>query len=369
MKILVINNAATSKRGDDFCVYKNTGEFGAELKKLDYNVEYFQFYNEAHSNIHSYSLNANGIKVSIARMWKIKLFSYFVAYLKAMKRVLSQDFIYIYYPNTFFILAFFCKLIGKKYGLYLRGEVGVDSKMSRLLYKYATVVFTVSDTFTERLNHEFSQNKAYTIRPMISYTAKDIVSTRTYQNPTEFRILYLGRIDKDKGLFELINAVNTLRKNGVNNFCLDVVGDGHYLEELKSLVLELGISDAVIFHGAVYGENNIRDKFLQADLYILPTYHEGFPRTLYEAMIFGTPIITTFVGGMSGLMKDRYNCREITVRSTSSIVTVVTSVLKDYEAAAQLANNGTKTVMELFNKRKLSHAEHLNEIIQKTVNV
>ena len=118
------------------------------------------------------------------------------------------------------------------------------------------------------------------------------------------------------------------------------------------------------FIGAVDDMDKLTDFYKTSDVYILPTYHEGFPRTLYEAMIFGTPIITTFVGGISGLMKDGYNCKRIEPKSVDSIVVGLEFAFNNYDKMIQYAGNGQKTVIKIIDSSRLTHAEHLNQIIK-----
>src|SRR5690606_36274729 len=127
-------------------------------------------------------------------------------------------------------------------------------------------------------------------------------------------------------------------------FHLQIVGDGSYLDDLKKMAYELKIEEKVDFLGAYNDLELIKSVYLESDVYILPTYHEGFPRTLYEAMIFGTPIITTFVGGIPGIMKDGFNCLKIEPKSVDSIVDQLLLLMRDYQIGAKIAGNGLKTV-------------------------
>src|SRR5690606_19531454 len=106
-----------------------------------------------------------------------------------------------------------------------------------------------------------------------------------------------------------------------------------------------------------------RNAYLRSDIYILPTYHEGFPRTLYEAMIFGTPIITTFVGGISALMQNEVNCFEIQPKSVESIEEKLNFVMINYSATKGIVENGILTVRKIVDFNRSSHAAHLNQIL------
>jgi glycosyltransferase involved in cell wall biosynthesis len=198
---------------------------------------------------------------------------------------------------------------------------------------------------------------------MIPLTEKNIVSNREYIHKEHYKILFLARLEADKGVKELLLAVAELKNN--YSFSLDLVGSGGYLQQAKDLVKELDISEYVKIHGTVLNPNKVRQFYLDSDLYILPTYHEGFPRTLYEAMIFGAPIMTTFVGGIPSIMSNKYNCLEIKPKSVESIVNCITYAFDNYSSVAELTTNAIKTVLPIIQSSRQSHAEHLNTLMRE----
>jgi len=201
---------------------------------------------------------------------------------------------------------------------------------------------------------------------MIPYYESDIVDNRTYKSKDIYKILYLGRIAEDKGMKELLVAAKILSQIR-SNFVVDIIGNGEYFEETEKLIEELSLHKVVSLKGPEYDIQKIRDIYLEADLFILPTYHEGFPRTLYEAMIFGTPIVTTLVGGIPQLMKDKVNCFEIKVKSVDSIVEVLNSILSNYNVVKPVSLHSTSTIKNLLATRKLSHALDLHTEISKII--
>lgn len=364
MKILIIDNASMIRNNDDLVVYSATGLFGKELKDLGNSVEYFQIVKDSNRTVSSFSLVQNGLKASTARKHSNKVVQYLIAYCAGCFRVLKNDFVYFFYPNPFSFLALIAKIFGKKYGLYVRGQKGFYSKKTSLLYKYAEIIFTVSDVFTQSINEKY-KNKAITVRPMIFYDNSDIVRNRRYDRTNNFRVLFLGRISEDKGLIELIKATILLNESSSIDFTIEIVGDGADISAIKQLVKQNGLSNQIIFTGILLDSKKIREKYCNADIYILPTYHEGFPRTLYEAMLFGTPIITTFVGGIPGLMQDGYNCLSIEPKSITSIRNVLSYLMKNYSnIATKITHNARITVEKKLEKNELSHAAQLNNHIK-----
>jgi glycosyltransferase involved in cell wall biosynthesis len=363
MKILLFDNSGMNPNENDFCVEQKTGNFAKELKALNNEITFFgQIIPESDNNIYVFGINKNGMKVCGLKRKRNKTLNYFFLYLRAIPAVIDTDFVYIFYPTAFKYVAFIAKLFGKKYGLYIRGMQDLDGRASHWIYKNAYTVFSVSDYFTQSVNKIAGKDIARNVRPMISFTEADIVKDREYEEKDIYQLLFLGRTTDDKGVIELIKAVAALKET-CNNFFLKIVGNGEYIEELLKLSERLSISQYISFEGSVYDPIKIQEYYKTADIYILPSYHEGFPRTLYEAMIFGTPIITTFVGGIPALMKDGYNCKEITPKSVLSIITTLVYAMSNYSIMGQLAKNGTSTVERIVNSKHLTHAQHLNQII------
>ena len=124
------------------------------------------------------------------------------------------------------------------------------------------------------------------------------------------------------------------------------------------------LEDEVTFLGGIYDNNLKAEIYRKADLYVLPTYYnEGFPRTLYEAMIFGTPVLTTMVAGIAALMKDKNNCLRLEPRSVDSIVEALTFSFNHYDEMGKLAMNGAKMVAKIVDRNRPSHACQLFNII------
>ena len=157
----------------------------------------------------------------------------------------------------------------------------MEDSTSYNIYKHAYTAFTVSDQFTKMVNAVTKKEMAHTIRPMIPYTDADVIMGRGYASREVYNILFLGRIAKDKGMEELVQAVRQLRDKGYR-FILRIVGNGEYIEQTSQLVADLELKDSVSLEGPVYNDAKKAEYYKNADLYVLPTYHEGFPRTLYH---------------------------------------------------------------------------------------
>lgn len=359
MNILLIDNAGLiSKNGRFFCV-EGTGSFAAELVYLGASVTMYGQKVEMESSVSVYDIEANGIKT--AGLWRKnnKLWNYLCLYLNAIKYVLKADFVYIFYPNSFRFLAFICMLFGKRYGLYIRGEEGIEDSVSKKIYRHASVVLTVSPMFTNMVNSVAGRNLAETIRPMLSYDDSFIIRNRVYKEKCGYELLILCRLQREKGIIELLKALKQMRDGGIDRLHLTIVGNGDFVETAREESRVLGLDHIVSFTGGIYDDDLKAEFYKKADLYILPTYNEGFPRTLYEAMIFGVPIITTFVGGIPALMKDGVNCKRIEPKSVESIVQALTYAINNYEEMGNMAKKAIEDVAKVVDHNRPTHARQL----------
>lgn len=365
MEVVLLDNAGIVYRNIRFCCVEGTGRFASELVELGADVTMFGQKVAKETNVSVFDIEAHGIK--IAGLWrkKNKVLNYLALYLNAIKYIKRSDFVYFFYPNAFRYLALICKLFGKKYGLYVRGSEGIEDNISKKIYKNASVVLTVSQLFTNMVNAVTQSEISETIRPMLSYDDRDIIRGREYRCKEKYELLFLCRIQQQKGIIELLEAIKSLKEDGIDRFHLTVAGDGEYLEQAMMESKKMGLEKDVYFTGGVYDNKVKAELFKNADLYVLPTYYnEGFPRTLYEAMIFGTPVITTLVAGIPALMKGDENCKALEPQSVESIMEALTYAMNNYDDMGRMARNATELVAKVVDHNRPSHARQLYDKIK-----
>lgn len=108
-------------------------------------------------------------------------------------------------------------------------------------------------------------------------------------------IVYVGRLVETKGLRELLDAFRRLA-NTSPDLALALVGDGTMREELERTVAALGLSDRVLMPGGV-APKEVAQWICAADLLTLPSWSEGYPNVVVEAVACGRPVVATDVGG------------------------------------------------------------------------
>lgn len=115
-------------------------------------------------------------------------------------------------------------------------------------------------------------------------------------------LLFLARVDRAKGIYEAINAFELLAER-YSSITLTIVGDGDELEAVQAYVAQCRFSSRISLLGALRGED-LKQAYHRAQLYILPSYGEGMPTSVLEAMAFGLPVFTRKVGGLVDFFND-----------------------------------------------------------------
>jgi glycosyltransferase involved in cell wall biosynthesis len=185
----------------------------------------------------------------------------------------------------------------RKYGLLL----------FRPVYNNADTFVVLSSEFRTKLAEMGIRKKTHTVTTIVG---EDFMEQTKHalnrQNNSETErcvtILFLSRIERDKGIYESIDAFRILRPKMIN-LRLTVAGDGSELRSAKAYVKENQI-DGISFAGWVEMEKKIQ-LFLQSDIYLFPTNHgEGIPLSVLEAMAAGLPVITRPMGGIRDFYED-----------------------------------------------------------------
>jgi colanic acid/amylovoran biosynthesis glycosyltransferase len=119
--------------------------------------------------------------------------------------------------------------------------------------------------------------------------------------PVLSRVLCIGRLSKEKGQLLLLDAMSHLAYKGIN-FELVLAGDGEMRDELESLIVKHNLQGKVRITGWI-SSTQVREEILAARALVQPSFAEGLPVVLMEAMAFRRPVLTTFVGGIPELVR------------------------------------------------------------------
>lgn len=192
------------------------------------------------------------------------------------------------------------------------------------------------------------------------YRARQQVVERLKQDSSDhvWHLVYIARVVPIKGLLDLLSSMDILRDRGYRNLHLDVLGPTEHVPEYHEACLakidSLGLNDKVTIHGTV----NVREVLDQFDLLVLPSYNEGQPIVILEAMAAGIPTVGSDVGGVAQQIADDFlttdgrtigPCGEtVTPGDVVQMADGIQAVIGNIDAYANYAANARTRVQELF---------------------
>lgn len=141
-------------------------------------------------------------------------------------------------------------------------------------------------------------------------------------------LVMVGRFEEQKDYETLIRALSEFKDL---EWTADFVGDGPRLPELKNLAFDLGVADRVRFLGY---RKDIADILSRAQVYLLITNWEGFPRSILEAMRAGLPVIASDVGGNSEAVKEGVNGHIVPAKNVTALAERLRELLVSPERRA-----------------------------------
>lgn len=114
---------------------------------------------------------------------------------------------------------------------------------------------------------------------------------------------YIGRLKHEKGIMNLVQAIPEILRQK-NDATFLIIGEGHLEYEIRTYLDEHGLHDKVTLVGWVPHEE-LPDYLTRLKLLVLPSYTEGLPNTMLEAMACGTPVLATSVGAIPDVLRDK----------------------------------------------------------------
>lgn len=239
---------------------------------------------------------------------------------------------------------------GGRFGeFYFRRCGKLRKLLVRTIIKRASTVVTVSQALKRVI-----ESIGYSGRLLVIPNPVDVKLGAGLCGPIQRApclLFFLGRIGAEKGAWDLLEAARRLRRNFVG---LEVKfgGDGN-VRDLMGRAAALGIGDAVEAIGWVDGEEKLR-RLAECTVFVLPSYAEGLPMAVLEAMAAGAPVVTTKVGGIPDVIKNGLDGLLIEPGDVEGLARAVESLLTDPRMRDRLSAAGKRKVLECFTLERIT---------------
>lgn len=175
----------------------------------------------------------------------------------------------------------------------------------------------------------------------------DIGAGRVYgRTPACVNLLFLGWLEVSKGIFDLLESIRNLREQGVL-FHLTLGGDGNAMTEARRFVEQNGLAGHVTFAGWV-DEEVKRTLLMSCDVFVLPSWSEGLPNAMIEAMSAGLACVVTGVGAISDYVTDRHDALIVEPRNHPQLAEAIKELILNHSLRDALGQNGRSLAREQF---------------------
>jgi colanic acid/amylovoran biosynthesis glycosyltransferase len=181
--------------------------------------------------------------------------------------------------------------------------------------------------------------------------------------PETFEILCVGRLTPAKGQHILIDAVARLAQQG-RRVRLRLVGSGPDEASLREHAARTTARECVVFEGAI-NQDRIREFYASADAFCLPSFAEGLPVVLMEAMAMEIPCVTTHIAGSPELIRDGEDGLLVPPSDLEALVQALARLIDDPALRRRLARSGRARVVEHYDLRR--SVERLAQIFTERV--
>jgi glycosyltransferase involved in cell wall biosynthesis len=264
--------------------------------------------------------------------------------------------------NRKFIIFLLCKIFKKKTLAHVhqgsptnKDLHGIANHAFLYMIKHADKVILLSrnliDGFKEIYNREYL---------ILNNPSKGIVDINNLKKEKIF--LFAGRLEQAKGCFDLLEAIKLVHNQIDYKFIL--AGNGN-INLANDFIAANGLTDVVEITGWLSTEN-IQKLYQKAEIFILPSYWEGFPISIIDALSNMCCVITTPVGGIPDLLEHNENCVFVNSGNIRELGNAILKVTHDHNFCNFIAKNGYNLAKREFDIDIIT--EQLNSIYNGMLN-
>lgn len=216
---------------------------------------------------------------------------------------------YISFYRKYILFLVVKKMLGRKVIYHIHGAEFhlfyehanfFTKKMIRSFLEGSDAIIVLSKQWKSFFMEEFKIKKIFILNNTIPYPEQIGLRESDVVN-----FLFLGQIGQRKGIFDMLEAISSIKEQLHNKARFYIGGDGE-VEKLQQKIKEYQLEEIVKFIGWVTGSK--KEALLKkSHVYVLPSYNEGLPISILEAMSYKMPIISTPVGGIPEILKNGKN--------------------------------------------------------------
>lgn len=288
-----------------------------------------------------------------------KVFFYWLQLLKIITNMRKYGIVHVHMASKWsyrrkVLPLLFAKMLRKRRVIHLHGGAfdlnyrkskSTERALIRYTFSIADRVLVLSNKWAKSTSLFCDKTKIVIMPNCVPLVCE---SSNTYAQKCDFprRILFLGRIVKEKGVYDLLEAARMLSLDS-SQVRFYLCGDGAAVDDLRKQIERLGIEKLVDIPGWVTGHRK-QTLLEKAYLFVLPSHREGLPVSILEAMATGTPVISTPVGAIPELIRHGFNGYIVPPDSPHAISDRIQLLLTDPLAWKRISENARNTIRNGF---------------------
>lgn len=229
-----------------------------------------------------------------------------------------------------------------------------------IVFSMSSYVFAVSPA-TERYALKYKARRVIQIGVFLNTKLfKSLSHEKNARASKKRRILYVGRLVPEKGIYTLLKIAKLLKDPNIE---FVIIGDGPERDKLVALIDRLNMKSRVKIVGKI-PHKNMPEWYHKSDIFILPSFTEGMPVALLEAMVCGVPSIVSRVGDIPLVFEDKKHVLMVPPGDIKGFVRMIDLLLKNKSLADYISKNAESYVKKKFNEKAwlLSQLKIFNEI-------
>ena len=247
---------------------------------------------------------------------------------------------------------FIAKLFRKKTVVHIHGGGFIDfygrsnpmvRSLVRQVLDHADHIIVLSESFrSAMLSITKNRNLSVVYNPI---RVMDFACSRSPDPAASPKLLFMGDVIERKGIGELIGAMRIVTDR-IPQATLQIFGKGR-LDFYRQMAAEQGVAGAVTFGGFISGPEKI-EAYRSSSLFLLPSYVEGMPMVIVEAMAAGLPVVATTAGGIPEIVEEGINGFLVPPRDTEALADRILRILSNPGLLGAMSDANARKARDVF---------------------
>lgn len=221
------------------------------------------------------------------------------------------------------------------------------------LFNSSSIFLSQGENWSKFAQHDLLIAKENIVQISNWSATKDLIEVgknRKIKDGGTLQILFVGWLEKEKGVVEILNSLLELSDNDFK-FKMFFVGDGSLMRFARNFISKNELHEFVFLEGWK-NFDELKELYNLSDIFILPSWKEGMPNSLIEAIATGLPSIVSSVGVIPNHLEDNFDTLLIKPKDQPALLNAIKRMLTDVNLRKKISKNALMTAKSVFLENK-----------------